>query len=95
MEASASTALGRCYGKESGAIMTETAAQWAVAIREPNDRGNPAAGHIVVVHELTSETAARSAFADYKRAAPALAYQSVTLRCGDTEVERWPGTAVS
>lgn len=71
--------------------MTAVAAQWAVAIREPNDRGNPSAGYIVVVLEPTSEANARGVYADRQRVAPGLGYESVELRCGDTVVERWPG----
>jgi hypothetical protein len=71
--------------------MTAVAAQWSVAVREPNDRGNLAAGYIVVVLEQASEANARDVYADRKRVAPGLGYQSVELRCGDTVVERWPG----
>ncbi|MCV7095399.1 hypothetical protein [Mycobacterium kubicae] len=70
--------------------MTASSAQWSVAVREPNDRGNVAAGYIVVVLEQDSEANARNTYADCKRVAPSLDYQSVELRCGDTVVERWP-----
>jgi hypothetical protein len=62
-----------------------------VAAREPNDRGNPAAGYIVVVLEQASETNARGVYADQTRVASGLGYESVELRCGVQVVERWPG----
>ena len=71
--------------------MTAVAAQWSVAVREPNDRANPGAGYIVVVLEQASEPNARKIYADRQRVAPGLGYESVELRCGDTVVERWPG----
>jgi hypothetical protein len=47
--------------------MTAVADQWAVAVREPNDRFNPSAGYIVVVPEQASEPNARGIYADRQR----------------------------
>jgi hypothetical protein len=71
--------------------MTAVAEQWAVAVREPNDRFNPSAGYIVVVLEQASETNARKVYADRKNVATSLSYESVELRCGDQIIERWQG----
>lgn len=61
-----------------------------MSYREPNDRGNPAAGYITIVLDQQSEAAARQVFADKVRVAESLGYVSVQLRCGDSVVERWP-----